>query len=71
MVRIEGVRWDNGVSAVFDLQVSSTNELPEKGSVLGGMRVAAGTIAQCIQDGNFYTMDDDGAWYDSDGNEAS
>ncbi len=71
MIRIEGTRWTDGLHGVYDLQVSTTSDLPALGASLVGLRVAAGTIAQCIQDGKFYTLDGDGSWYDSDGNEAS
>ena len=33
--------------------------------------IAAGSIAQVIQSGTFYTLDDNGTWYDSDGNAAN
>ena len=68
MVRIEGTRWDDGGKAVFDLQVSASDELPDLGQVIAGLKVAAGTIAQVIQTGKWYTLDADGDWYDKDGN---
>jgi hypothetical protein len=41
------------------------------GETIGySMKVKAGSIAQVIQSGTFYTLDDDGTWYDSDGNAA-
>ena len=77
MIRIEGTRSDiydpttGEHSVVMDLQVSSSADLPEKDSLVGGAKVAPGSIAQSIQDGTFYTLDDSGTWYDSDGNAAS
>lgn len=68
MVNIENVRRINpDRSAVLDLQVSTTDDLPVIGSTCGGFVIAAGTIAQVIQVGKFYTLDDDDNWYDEDG----
>lgn len=69
MTRVEGIRETDGVNSVFDLQVSTVEELPHIGDAIGSHKVAAGTISQCIQDGKWYTLDDDGSWYDEDGNE--
>ena len=53
-----------------DLQVSTADELPGYGDDLDGLgRTDAGTIAQDIQGGKYYTLDGDGNWYDEDGNE--
>jgi hypothetical protein len=72
MLRIEKVRFNDGAgNAVVDIQVSTAQELPAKGETIGySMKVKAGSIAQVIQSGAFYTLDDDGTWYDSDGNAA-
>ena len=72
MVRIERVRWNDGAGrAVLDLQVSTSAELPNKGSTIGyRMTVCAGSIAQIIQTGVYATLDDDGNWY-ADGSEVS
>ena len=70
MTRVEGIRETDGVNAVFDLQVSTVEELPHIGDAIGSHKVAAGTISQCIQDGRFYTLDSDDRNYDTDGNEA-
>lgn len=72
MVRIERVRKECGAKrAVLDLQVSTAAELPEIGSRLSGYVIAAGTMAQVIQSGAFYTLDETGTWYDEDGSAAS
>ena len=76
MVRLERVRQDiyypsDGVHVgVVDLQVSTAEELPEAGSVIGNITIGAGSIAQVIQTGKWYTLDEDESWYDEDGNEA-
>ena len=70
MKRLEKVRKQDGKKAVMDLQVSTASDLPALGDALFNLLVAAGTIAQVIQTGKFYTLDDDGTWYDSDGNAA-
>ena len=77
MLRVENTRSDvydpetNIHTCVLDLQVSSSSDLPEKDSLIGNAKVAPGSMAQSIQDGTFYTLDDSGTWYDSDGNAAS
>ena len=60
--------------AVVDLQVSTTDELPEEngeitGTPYGTILVQVGSIAQVIQTGKWYTLDEDVSWYDDDGNE--
>lgn len=72
MLRIEKVRFNDGAgNAVVDIQVSTAAELPALGETVGySMKVKAGSIAQVIQAGKFYTLDDGGTWYDSDGNAA-
>jgi hypothetical protein len=72
MLRIEKARFNDGAgNAVVDIQVSTAAELPAMGETIGySMKVKAGSIAQVIQSGAFYTLDDDGTWYDSDGNAA-
>lgn len=73
MVRIERVRTNDGSgNAVLDLQVSTVSELPALGDQLGiKLIVCAGSVAQVIQTGGWYTLDDNGTWYDSDGQAAS
>lgn len=77
MLRIERVRQDvydpsEGThTAVVDMQVSTADELPDAGSTIGNLTIGAGSIAQCIQNGKWYTLDEDGNWYDEDGNEVS
>lgn len=76
MVRIENVRKQissdgTSVSAVVDLQVSTTAELPDKGEQIGTIKIMPGSIAQVIQAGGFYTLDSNGTWYDESGNAAS
>lgn len=71
MVRVEGVRQDiTRDIKVVDLQVSTIDELPAIGENIDGIIIAAGSIAQVIQSGVYFTLDDDGTWYDSDGNTA-
>lgn len=71
MVRVENVRTvDASGNAVLDLQVSTVAELPALGGYLPNSaryKVAAGTIAQVIQTGEWATLDTDGNWYNSDG----
>ena len=67
MVRIENERAKN----VLDLQVSTVGELPAIGSVIGKKTVGAGSVAQVIQAGSFYTLDESGTWYDENGDAAS
>lgn len=77
MVRIERVRQDvydpsEGThTAVVDIQVSTAEELPDAGSTIGNLTIGAGSIAQVIQTGKWYTLDEDESWYDEDGNEVS
>ena len=68
MLRIEGMRETritlNGQpTSVFDIQVSTAEELPAKDEVVGGAKIGAGSIAQIIQTGVFATLDEDGIWY--------
>ena len=73
MVRINYTRYNDGSGrAVLDLQVSTVAELPALNEELG-MRliVGAGSIAQVIQTGEWYTLDDNGTWYDSTGSAAN
>lgn len=69
MVRLERVRTNDGAgNAVLDLQVSTVSELPALGDKFGiKLIVMAGSIAQVIQTGKWYTLDENGTWYDSDG----
>jgi hypothetical protein len=71
MIRIEQNRAYNlqDYSAVLDLQVSTTAELPAKDSEVTIWKVLPGSIAQVIQSGIFCTLDYNGKWYDSDGSE--
>ena len=69
MRRVEGIRWTDGGNAVFDLQVSTSDDLPELGEVINGLKTAAGSVAQVVQIGKWVTLDADGSWYDKDGNE--
>lgn len=57
-------------SAKLDLQVSTTADLPKLNGNVGGFKVLPGSIAQVIRTGSFYTLDDDGKWYDQSGNTA-
>lgn len=75
MVRVERVRHitpgANGIHlAVLDLQVSTVAELPALNSIVDGMKVQKGTIAEVVQTGDYPTLDADGKWY-FDGAEVS
>lgn len=74
MVSFEKARvvldFDGKRIAKVDLQVSTVSELPSMGAMVGEYCVAAGSIAQVIQNGKWYTMDATGTWYDEDGNAA-
>lgn len=70
MVRLELVRKHLEDSAVLDIQVSTVDELPDIGDEVEGYKIAAGSIAQIVQTGGWYTLDDDEKWYDTDGVEA-
>lgn len=69
--RIRDTRYAGGEKWIkADLQVSTAADLPELGENIDGAgKTDAGTVAQDIQDGKFYTLDADGGWYDDDGNE--
>lgn len=69
MVRINYTRYnDRSGRDVLDLQVSTVAELPALNEELGTrLIVGAGSIAQVIQTGAWYTLDENGTWYDSDG----
>ena len=73
MLRIEKVRANDGAgNAVLDIQVSTVAELPALDEELGmRLTVKAGSIAQVIQTGAWYTLDANGTWYDTSGNAAS
>lgn len=72
MVRVESIRENiTKDKKVVDLQVSTIEELPTLNQDINTIIVAAGSIAQVIQSGTFYTLDDNGTWYDSDGNAAN
>jgi hypothetical protein len=49
--------------AVADIQVSTRDELPAEGEIVGDLILQPGSIAQIIQEGEFVTMDADFAWY--------
>lgn len=72
MIQIEKIRIDVTKDIkVVDMQVSTVAELPDKNENVGGIIIAPGSIAQVIQTGAWYTLDDNGTWYDSDGQAAS
>lgn len=73
MVRINNTRYNDGSGrAVLDLQVSTVAELPALNEELGTrLKVGAGSIAQVIQAGAWYTLDENGTWYDTTGSPAS
>lgn len=61
--------WKDDTGAIcakLALQVSTRDDLPSIGDVVGGMKVQAGSIAQIIQESTLVTLDDDtdsGTWY--------
>lgn len=70
MVTVENIRKisasGNGIhTAVLDLIVSTSAELPELGAVVGGMAVDAASIAFVIQENKWCTLDANGTWYTS------
>lgn len=72
MVRFERIRDDISRNIkVVDLQVSEATELPALGENVEGIIIAAGSIAQVIQTGDFVTLDSNGSWYDESGNEVN
>ena len=72
MVRVEAIRENiTKDKKVVDLQVSTIEELPTLNQDINTIIIAAGSIAHVIQSGTFYTLDDNGTWYDSDGNAAN
>lgn len=72
MVRLERDRDNGGIGeSALDLQVSTVQELPVIGSLVECKKVGAGSIAQVIQTGAFYTLDENGTWYDENGEAAS
>ena len=72
MVRIEKIRADiSREIKVVDLQVSTAADLPALGGNVAGIVIAAGSIAQVVQTGDFVTLDSNGSWYDESGNEVS
>lgn len=76
MLRIERIRTEvynhNGTrDVVCDMQVSTAAELPAKDEKLDSIIFKPGCIAQIIESGQWATLDDDGKWYDADGEEVS
>ena len=72
MVQIEQTRriisYNSGFPVtVLDLQCSAVSDLPALNALVNGALVAAGSIAQVIQTGAWYTLDADGQWYFSGG----
>lgn len=67
MVRVDKVRDTNSLGhIVCDLQVSTVSDLNGFDTV-DGRTVLPGSIAQVIQTGEWYTLDEDGTWYISGG----
>ena len=67
MQRIEKPRERKVDGCVCDMQVSTISELPALNENVGGIVILAGSIAQVIQSGKWVTLDENGTWYDSDG----
>ena len=71
MIRIEQVREDiTRDKKVVDIQVSTSQELPALNENVDGIIIAAGSIAQVIQTGKWFTLDENGEWYFSGGGSA-
>lgn len=51
------------IVAKVDMQVSSVDDLPAANEIVGNVKCGYGSIAQVIQSGVFYTMDDPGEWH--------
>ena len=61
-------------SMIMDIQVSTVDELPAINKAIDGVtteKVSACSIAQVVQTGVWYTLDENGTWYDTDGQAAS
>ena len=72
MLRVEKPRYNEGnQNGVLDIQVSTAAELPSLGDTVCGLKIQSGSIAQIIQSGVWATLDADGSWYDTDGNEVN
>lgn len=75
MKRIERKRGiDSDGNTILDLQFSKASDLPTLGGKLDTndtITVGAGSIAQVIQTGAWYTLDENGTWYDTDGQASS
>ena len=68
MIRIENKREifpGDGTqkNAVLDIDVSTAAELPALGDKVEGYFLAAGSIANIIQTGDWVKIDADGKWY--------
>lgn len=64
MVRIEKIRADiTRDKKVIDIQVSTTNNLPNLNENVNGIIIQAGSSAEIVQSGLVATLDDDGKWY--------
>ena len=61
--------WKDDTGAIcakLALQVSTRDDLPNIGDVVGGCKVQAGSFAQIIQESTLVTLDNDtdsGTWY--------
>lgn len=76
MRRIERIRTEvynsNGTRDVIcDMQVSTAAELPAKDERQDSIIYKPGCIAQIIESGQWATLDEDGKWYDADGEKVS
>lgn len=67
MQRIDKVRERKVDGCVCDMQVSTISELPALNENVYGIVILAGSIAYVIHAGKWYTLDENGTWYDSDG----
>jgi hypothetical protein len=72
MVQILGVILDiTKDKKVVDMQVSTADDLPDLNENVEGIMIAAGSNAQVIQSGAFYTLDYNGTWYPFGGTQSA
>ena len=72
MVQILGVILNiTGDKKAVDMQVSTADDLPDLNENVEGIVIAAGSNAQVIQSGAFYTLDDNGTWYPFGGTQSA
>lgn len=66
--RTRAVDGENGIELYGDFQADEVSDLA---TTLDGVTIAAGSIAQIIQTGDFVTLGENGSWYAADGSGAA